>query len=97
MQFLLYSRRLSEQFPEAEFAARGEAEMQQARALYTEGVIRQIWHRADIPGACMVLEADSVEQARARLLTLPLYGAGMVEFTIVPLKPYAGFAPRPPA
>lgn len=96
MQFLALSRRLTERFTDAEFAARIEAEVEQARALYAEGLIRHIWHRADIAGACMILEADSEAHARERLATLPLYQAAMLDVIIVPLKPYGGFCPRPP-
>ena len=39
----------------------------------------------------MVLEADSLDEARARLHTLPLIRAGMLDVSIVPLVPYAGF------
>jgi Muconolactone delta-isomerase len=94
VQFVVLSRRRTEQFPDAEFASRLEPEFERARALYRDGFIRQIWARADMPGACMLVEAGSIEQARARLLTLPLYEAQMVEFSLVPLKPYAGFGPR---
>lgn len=94
MQFIVLSRRRIDHFPEAEFAARIDAEFERARALYADGFIRQIWARADIPGACILVEADSIEQARERLMTLPLYAAEMVEFSLVPLKPYAGFVSR---
>jgi len=94
MQFLTVSRRRSDRFSDAEFAARIEAELEQARVLYTQGVIRQIWHRADLPGACILIEADSEADAREKLNTLPLMQAGMLEMTVIPLKPYAGFAPR---
>jgi muconolactone delta-isomerase len=94
VQFVVLSRRRIEEFPEAEFASRIEAEFQQARTLYADGFIRQIWARTDMPGACILLEADSIEQARERLMTLPLYLAEMVEFSLVPLKPYVGFGPR---
>ena len=43
----------------------------------------------------MVLEADSLDEARARLYTLPLIRAGMLEVSIVPLVPYAGFIAGP--
>ena len=91
MQFLTISRRRTEKFSDAEFAARRDAEFAAARALYAAGVLRQIWTRADIAGACLLLEAASEEDAREKLNTLPLYQAGMVEFSLVPLKPYAGF------
>jgi muconolactone delta-isomerase len=93
MQFLSVSRRRTDAFSDAEFAARVVAEVAQARVLYARGVIRQIWHRSDVPGACMLLEADSLDQARAHLETLPLAAAGMLEVTIIPLRPYGGFCP----
>jgi muconolactone delta-isomerase len=71
-----------------------ESELEQARAVYAQGFIRQIWHRADVAGACLLVEADSEQQARERLNTLPLVQAGMLEVSIIPLRPYAGFCPR---
>jgi hypothetical protein len=93
MQFLALTRRRTENFSEAEFTSRVPAEVGRARALYAEGFIRQVWHRADIAGACLLIEADSEERVREKLGTLPFAEAGMLEFTIVPLKPYAGFCP----
>lgn len=93
MQFLSLSTRRSDRFSDAEFAALVDAEIARARELYADGFIRQIWHRGDRPGACILLEADSIEQARARLQTLPLIRAGMLDVSIVPLVPYAGFSP----
>jgi muconolactone delta-isomerase len=94
MQFLTLSRRRTERFNDAEFAARVESEVEQARVLYAQGFIRQIWHRADVAGACLLVEADSEQQAREKLNTLPLVQAGMLEVSIIPLRPYAGFCPR---
>jgi muconolactone delta-isomerase len=94
MQFLTVTRRRTEQFTDAEFTALVEAEILQARALYGSGFIRQIWHRADIAGACILVEADNEDAARATLNTLPLFAAGMLEVSLIPLKPYAGFGPR---
>jgi muconolactone delta-isomerase len=94
MQFLTLSRRRTERFTDAEFGAQMEAEIEQARVLYRDGFIRQIWHRGDVPGGCLLLEADSEEDARLRLNTLPLYRLGMLDVTITPLAPYGGFGPR---
>ena len=96
MQFLTVSRRLTESFAEADFAARAEEERAQARALYAERFIRQIWQRGDVAGACILVEANSEAHVRERLNTLPLYQAGMIEFSIIPLNPYAGFCPARP-
>jgi muconolactone delta-isomerase len=91
MQFLTVSRRRTESFTDADFAARVAAEIEQARVLYAEGFIRQIWHRCDVAGACILVESDTEEHAREMLNTLPLVQAGMLEVSIIPLKPYAGF------
>ena len=93
MQFLTISRRRTEKFSEADFVARRDEEVSQARALYAEGFLRHLWTRDDVAGACLLIEAESEAQVREKLETLPLYRAGMVEFSIIPLKPYAGFCP----
>jgi muconolactone delta-isomerase len=94
MQFLSVSRRRTEAFADEQFAAMVADEVQQARTLYAEGLIRQIWHRADVAGACILLEADTLESARSVLNRLPMVASGMLEVTVIPLKPYAGFCPR---
>lgn len=95
MQFMTLSRRVTEKFSDADFAPLIEKEAEHARGLYAQGFIRQIWHRADIGGACLLVEAESDEAVRATLATLPLVAAGMLEVvSVVALKPYAGFGPR---
>ncbi len=95
MQFIAITRRRVEQFSDDEFAKRIEAEAEHARQLYADGVLRQIWHRGDVKGAVLMLEANSEAEARASVEHLPLYQAGMLELMmLVPMKPYAGFGPR---
>lgn len=91
MQFLVLSSRRTDQFAPAEFERLVLREGARARELYALGFTRQIWHRADRPGACQLVEARSEDEVRTRLATLPLAQAGMLDFEIVPLKPYAGF------
>jgi hypothetical protein len=93
MQFLAMSRRRTECFSEADFVGRVDSEIAQARVLYGHGFIRQIWHRGDVPGGCLLIEAESEAHVRERLNTLPLVQAGMLEVSIIPLVPYAGFCP----
>ena len=95
MQFITISRRKTEAFPEEAFAPYMAAEAEQARTLYAEGFARQIWHRADVPGACFLAEAENEDAARAALQTLPLVQAGMLEIVaVIPLAPYKGFGPQ---
>jgi hypothetical protein len=53
MQFLSISQR-RKGFAEGDYASLAEEEMEHARELYLEGYIRQIWHRLDMPGACLL-------------------------------------------
>ena len=93
MQFLSFSRRKSESFTDAQFAAITPDEWQRARALYAEGTIRQLWARGDTPGACILWEAENEQQARELIGSLPMAQAGMLEIiAVVPLKPYPGFS-----
>jgi muconolactone delta-isomerase len=95
MQFMVLLRRITERFSEADFLPGLEAEAERARILYTEGFIRQIWSRGDMPGACLLIEASDEAFARVTLHSLPMLAAGMLEMTaLVPLKPYRGFGPR---
>jgi muconolactone delta-isomerase len=93
MQFLSVSRRKPGVSDEAA-AALGGDEAQRVRELYSQGLVRQIWHRADIPGACMVWEAANEQQVRDMLDTLPYAQAEMLEIQIFPLVPYGGFGPK---
>jgi muconolactone delta-isomerase len=89
-------RRRIEAFHENDYTPlRLEAEAEAVRRLYMDGVVRQIWHRGDIGGACLLTEAQSSEDVTAALSGLPLFAAGMQEaVAIVPLRPYRGFSPK---
>jgi muconolactone delta-isomerase len=94
-QFIALLRRDYDRFREEDFAPLLEPEAERARALYTAGVYRQIWGRQDVPGAVVLLEAESVDAAREVVGTLPLIQKGMLLLeTLIPLGPYRGFAPR---
>ena len=94
MQFLTISKRMNGNCDGTELAVLAEDEFERGRALYLQDFIRQIWHRADTHGACLLVEAESEEQVRETLNTLPYFRAGMLEILVIPLKPYAGFGPR---
>jgi hypothetical protein len=93
MQFLTISRRLDGCDGPADMRVLTEDEFERGRALYLQSFARQIWHRADMPGACLLVEADSEEQVREKLGTLAFFRAGMLAISVIPLKPYAGFGP----
>jgi hypothetical protein len=89
MQFLTLSRRRSRLCLEVDLHRRLEAEAGFVHDLRQAGVIREIWHRVDAPGECLLIEAQSEEAARAVLELSPLVGTGLFEIdTIVPLRSY---------
>jgi muconolactone delta-isomerase len=95
-QFIACIRRNYEDFPESDFTPELlEAEAERARTLYRDGVFRQTWGRGDAPGAVILIEAGSAEEARAILETLPLKERQMLLVDeVIPLTPYRGFGPR---
>jgi muconolactone delta-isomerase len=95
MQFLSISRRRTDAFPPEAFTPELIAgEGQAVKTMYASGILRQVWKRGDTPGAAILWEAASEDDARAAIATLPLFKAGLLEITtFVPLEPYGGFGP----
>lgn len=60
--------------------------------LYLAGRIHEWYFRQDRPGAVFLIEADSVEAARALLAGLPLSKAGLIDYDLVPVGPYIPLA-----
>jgi hypothetical protein len=72
-----------------------EEEFQKVRGLFADSLVRQIWLRGDVRGACMIVEAASIDEATEKVSALPLVRTGFLQPPmVVPLKPYLGFAPR---
>ncbi len=60
--------------------------------LYQSGSIREFYFRADRQAAVLMLECISLEEAREVLNTLPLVRERCIEFEVIPLRAYPGFA-----
>ncbi len=67
-------------------------EAARAWELHQSGAIRELHFRADREEAVLVLEAPDVGTARRTLDQLPLVRAGLIDFELVPLRAYPGFA-----
>jgi len=67
-------------------------EAARAWELHQAGALRELHFRADREEAVLVLEAPDVAAARQVLGQLPLVRAGLIDFELVPLKAYPGFA-----
>ena len=69
-----------------------KAETQKVWELQKENIIHEIYFRQDESSAVLILECDNVEEAKEILETLPLVKENLIEFEIIPLIPYPGFA-----
>jgi len=69
-----------------------KAEADKAWELYRLGVLREFYFRADKHEAVLLLECCDAAEARWHLGSLPLVKAGLIEFEVIPLAPYTGFA-----
>ena len=55
---------------------------------YTSGIIRDIYFRQDRPGVVIIMEAESLEEARKVCDDFPLKKAGVLDFELIPFGPY---------
>jgi muconolactone delta-isomerase len=74
------------------FQQHARAEAFRAWELHQQEIIRELYFRADRNEAVLVLECEDVESARQALTTLPLVKHGLIEFELIPLVAYPGFA-----
>ena len=60
--------------------------------LYETDRVREFYLRADHrPGVVLVLECDDVMEAERLVAELPIVEAGLLDFEVIPLRPYIGF------
>ena len=97
MRFLAIVRRKTESFSDEEINAVLDAEAERVRELYTTGIFRGVWSRADVKGAVVELECHDLGEVESHLESLPLAQQGMIEIKVIPLLPYRGFAPLHPS
>ena len=54
--------------------------------------MREFYLRADHqPGMVLVLECDNVTEAERLVAALPTSAADLLDFEVIPLRPYIGF------
>ena len=77
---------------DARFAELRPAEARMVWELGQADVLREIYFRADFPSAVLLFEVPGVAAAREAVDRLPFVAAGLIEFDLIPLMPYPGFA-----
>ncbi len=68
------------------------AEAARAWELHQAGIIRELYFRGDRSEAVLVLECENVRAAEEALATLPLVRNRLIDFELIPLRAYPGFA-----
>jgi len=74
-----------------QFASHAKAEAQRIWELYQQGIIRELYFRADRSEAVLILECNGAAEAAEMLESLPLVRAGLIRFDVIALIPYPGF------
>ena len=68
---------------------------EQARSvweLYECDRVREFYLRADYqPGVVLIFESDDVSEAERLVAALPIVEAGLLDFEVIPVRPYIGF------
>ena len=66
-----------------------KAEVEAVWRLYTQGIIREFYTRADNGGpAILAVESENVESAKRALAELPLVEMKMLDLDLIPLAPF---------
>jgi hypothetical protein len=76
----------------AAFQPHLQAEAARVWELVQADILREIYFSQEPRRAVLILECPDAAAARAALDTLPLVIAGLIEFDILPLAPYPGYA-----
>ena len=68
-----------------------KAEVEAVWDLYTRGIVREFYTRADQGGpAILTVECENVDAARQALQGLPLVEMKMIDLDLIPLAPFNG-------
>ena len=75
-----------------DFRKNARAEAKALWQLYLKGIVREFYFRKEKNLAVLVLEARNKLAAKKALSKLPFVSKRLIEFELIPLKPYPGFA-----
>ena len=74
-----------------DFRKNAKAEAKALWQLYLNGIVREFYFRKDENLAVLILEAKSKQAAKKLLSKLPFVSKKLIEFELIPIKPYPGF------
>jgi hypothetical protein len=71
-----------------EVARHADAELRALWELYRDGVVREMYSPGG-PGAILILEAESAQDAEQRVSQFPLIASGVMALEVIELRPFA--------
>jgi hypothetical protein len=74
-----------------DFRKNAKAEAKVLWQLYLNGIVRECYFQKDENLAVLILEAKNKNAANKELNKLPFVSKKLIEFELIPLKPYPGF------
>lgn len=89
MQFLLIGR-IPQDVTAEQAIPHVQAEAQKVWEKYSAEVVRSIHYIADMSGAVLMCEAESLSAMQKIASEFPMVKAGVLKIEVLPLKPYTG-------
>lgn len=89
MQFLVIAR-VAEGTPMEKVLPLVKDEAAKVWEYYAAGLVRSIYYIADMSGAVLLCEANSLEELTEAVNKFPMKQANALNFEILPLLPYTG-------
>ena len=75
-----------------EFHPHLESEASEVWRLYQSDILREIYFDTENRRAILILECKDAKEAGERLSKLPLVREKLIQFEVIPLSPYPGYA-----
>ena len=91
MKILAIEQEIAERSP-ADYKKVAKSEARRVWELIQEDKIREIYFRSDENTAVILLECEDLQEAKKTLDSLPMVHNGLIDFELIPLKPYPGLA-----
>ena len=74
-----------------DFRKNAKAEAKALWQLYLNGIVCEFYFRKEKKLAVLILEVKSKAEAKKALSKLPYVSKKLIEFELIPLRPYPGF------
>ena len=89
MQFIVIAK-VAENTPPEKVLPYVKPKAEKVWEYYAAEVVRSIYYITDMSGAVLTIEAENLENAQAIVAELPMAQQNILNFEIIPLKPYTG-------